>query len=178
MEWAIIFSKERGKVDINRKNRVETRIDETKTVDESFDFNGCIVVNVLFSTLSQELRFGKKSKNKTELKITGSVVMKKNHEEEREDGGSIPDKNDSITVDKINKDMKMIKNTPIEKNPFGTNVMFKFNPKGLKRKDSLNSMLQNKLSTNANEKLKKIKEDAPYKHSSGELFLIHLSFFR
>lgn len=34
------YTNARRKIDISKKNRVEKRIDETKTVDETFDYNG------------------------------------------------------------------------------------------------------------------------------------------
>jgi len=52
-----------------------------------------------------------------------------------------------------------------EMNPFGSKTLFKFNPRSLKWKNSCNINYENKPSGKMNN-LKKIKENAPYKHSS------------
>lgn len=82
---------ERAKININKKNYVDKRIDDKKRVDETFGHEGCVVVNVLFSTLETEARFTKKAKHKVKCGVVGSVVLQKFEKTNEEQKRVTPD---------------------------------------------------------------------------------------
>lgn len=159
-------NKERAKIKINKKNYVAREINLNKKVEETFGYEGWVVVTAVFSSLSHEFRFGKKTENKTECAIVGNVVLEKLDKDVSTNANQTMDRTDDVSVDKINNEMKFLTKNPTERNPFNKNKLFKFNPERLAhRKSSFGAPMDSqfcKSTTNLN----KIVEDAPYKHNS------------
>lgn len=51
--------KERAKIKINKRNYVAREIHLNKKVEDTFGYDGCVIVTAVFSSLSHEFRFGK-----------------------------------------------------------------------------------------------------------------------
>lgn len=69
---------ERAKINLKKKNYVDKNINERKRVDETFGFEGCLVVNVVFSPVDIEEQSNNRSSNKLNYCLIGSVILTKN----------------------------------------------------------------------------------------------------
>ena len=105
------------------------RIDELKRVDETFGFDGCVMVNALFSPLDTELKHYRKPQNKVKCSAVGSVIL------EKVDKNSLVHKpkqekvsDDPLHIKLTHLNTNPLRNEIIEMNPFNHKAAFKFNP--------------------------------------------------
>lgn len=145
---------ERAKISVNKKNYVDQRVNEHKRVDETFGFDGWVMVNALFSPLETELKYYKKSQNKAKWSVVGSVILEK------------VDRDDMMNKSKLNKiqddllNVKFAYKNPshlgYEKNPFNHKTAFKFNPDKVSHRKSSFPLEAGDASTKNSKKANKI----------------------
>jgi len=111
------LKKEKAKIHLTKKNYIELPINPENRVDETFGYDGCIVVEAKFSSLSNEISLrSKKPNKKVDCAIAGYVILEKLQTDTSD--LSRGHKGTEKTIDSMEKEILKIKKIHTEMNPF------------------------------------------------------------
>jgi len=155
MSWNI--KRELAKVHLTKKNYIEVPINPENKVEDTFGYDGCIVVEVKFSSLSNEISlWDTPRQNKVDHAIAGCIILEKLQTNIADlSSGHIDNEN----VDSFSKEILKLKKYPTELNPF-SKYLFKFNKNKRFHKQHSDQ--------NYDYSIDEIKEQNPYMHASFE----------